>query len=414
MAARFTIDLLPALEGDAIWMEWADDDHRGRMLIDGGRGSTTRLGKRLADVFEARPDDRAFDVVVNTHMDADHIAGLIGLFADPPDGFEAREIWFNGLRHVAPFDDGLGIDQSDQLEALVDDYVQSTGARWNESLGAGGAAMVVPDPPSGVDAGHEPDAGDGDETGDGDEAPPLPRSAVAGMTITLLSPTVDRVRRVAREWPDVVSEAARGEAAAQAEAEVEEGTGIGGPEAAAAGLDQADDDLGFDQDKGVDPEELATRGYERDDTPANGASLAFVAEFAGKRVLLGGDAHAEVLASSLGRLQPDGPIHFDAVKLAHHGSEKNLSPELLAMIDCPTWLISTNGSRHHHPDRRAMARLITRRRPTLLVFNYRSEMAREWGKASLTTRFDFTSHLPPDGHPGTRYDVLTGRAGPLP
>ena len=33
----FRIDMLPAREGDCLWIEYGDPDHLNRMLVDGGR-----------------------------------------------------------------------------------------------------------------------------------------------------------------------------------------------------------------------------------------------------------------------------------------------------------------------------------------------------------------------------------------
>ncbi len=410
MNARFTIDLLPALEGDALWVEWGDDTQGGRILIDGGRGSTKRLNPRLASVLDARSDQREFDVVVCSHMDVDHIAGLIGLFKDPPEGFVVRDIWFNGLRQVIEFDDGLGINQSDDFEELVEDYVTTNGTGWNQGLGAGTAIVVRPaEGPTEPTNEEVPPVEQPREPTEGEESPPLdlPSVTIAGMTITLVSPSVDRMSKVAGEWPELV----RREAAELAALDDEDSAS---PEdGQAESEEEFDDGLGFDADAGVDPEELARRPYEPDDSAANGASIAFIAEFAGKRVLLAADAHAEVLEQSLRAFQPSGTIEFDAVKLSHHGSEKNLSPDLLDLISCPTWLISTNGSRHHHPDRRAIARIITRSKPTFLVFNYDSSMSSEWGRASVAHRFDYRAHVPAKDQPGVRYDVMTDQARSL-
>jgi beta-lactamase superfamily II metal-dependent hydrolase len=382
---HFTVDLLPAGNGDALLVQWgADERHGHRMLIDAGHGGA-HLNYALAAAF-SRLDkrDRHVDVVVSTHMDADHIAGLLGLFGEPPDGFSVGEIWFNAFRHL-PQDDVLGWKQSDRLEELVQKWVADhKDAAWNDSLGRGGA-IVVPEAPD-----------------DQHPARLLPSVTIGGMTITLVSPTMDRLHAVARRWPAAVRKARLDLTST-------------GDLPAGSTTQEENDVLGFDEDKGVEPSVLARRGYQPDRTPPNGASIAIIAEFAQRRVLLAADAHAEVLEGTLRRFQPEGQITFNAVKLSHHGSEKNLSPDLLAMLDCPAWLVSSSGGGFNHPDRRAIARLITRRRPTHLVFNYRSGQTVEWARASRQQEYGFTAYLPPDGgSPGVRHDVMTGTAVPLP
>lgn len=375
---HFTIEMLPAQEGDALLVEWGADGPNHRILIDGGRGGRALNGQLTAAFERLSVDQRHFELVVCSHMDADHIAGLLGLFGQPPEGFSVGEVWFNAFRHLPQDDlDVLGWEQSDRLEVLVDEFVADhPDTAWNDTFGGGGA-IVVPDQPT-VD--------------------PLPSVSIEGLTITLVSPTLERLRSVAKEWPEAVRRERLGLEPGEDDSESD---GDGG------------DVLGFDEDKGVEPSELAERAYKPDKRAPNGSSIAFIVEFAQKRVLFGADAHAEVLVDTLRRWQPEGTIAFDAVKLSHHCSEKNLSPELLELIDAPTWLVSTNGSSHHHPDRRAIARLITRGVPTNLVFNYRSDETDEWGKASRQDSYGFTAYLPPRDKPGVRYDVVSDEASPL-
>jgi hypothetical protein len=68
------------------------------------------------------------------------------------------------------------------------------------------------------------------------------------------------------------------------------------------------------------------------------------------------------------------------VKVAHHGSAGNISDELLALIDSPRFLISTNGDQFNHPDAEAVQRIIARsvHQPPTLCFNYDSDTTRPW------------------------------------
>jgi hypothetical protein len=78
--------------------------------------------------------------------------------------------------------------------------------------------------------------------------------------------------------------------------------------------------------------------------------------YVARRLLLAGDAFADVLRKSLCRWldgwpDPSDRVGLDAFKLAHHGSDKNLTPQLMEVISCPTYLISTNGAGNaRHPD----------------------------------------------------------------
>ena len=65
---------------------------------------------------------------------------------------------------------------------------------------------------------------------------------------------------------------------------------------------------------------------------------------------------------------------MDALKLSHHGSRQAHSKALLDLLDCPRYLVSTNGYSHCHPDREAIARTILwGGDDATLYFNYRTE-----------------------------------------
>src|SRR4051794_4055961 len=103
-----TIELLPARLGDCLVVECHRTDRPPwRMLIDGGPPDTwPRLKKRL-DALPAK--DRRLDLVVITHIDSDHIGGILPLFTEGIADLDIREVWFNGEQHLP---DALGNSRS--------------------------------------------------------------------------------------------------------------------------------------------------------------------------------------------------------------------------------------------------------------------------------------------------------------
>jgi len=144
------LEALPADDGDCLWIEWPDaHGATHRMLVDGGRGSPRQIPPGLADRLARQPEDqRTFDLVVCTHIDVDHIGGLLALAGDPPAGFRAADVWFNGRRHL----DLLGPAQGDTLsDALTRHSVrrrpgQGRAARHRAARPAGNAAFSHPGP----------------------------------------------------------------------------------------------------------------------------------------------------------------------------------------------------------------------------------------------------------------------------
>src|SRR6185312_15243803 len=138
--------------------------------------------------------------------------------------------------------------------------------------------------------------------------------------------------------------------------------------------------LGRTPTTSTDVDKLADAKFVADDGKRNGSSIAFLAEFEGKSALLAADAHAPVLVQSVRKLLKERKmekLRIDALKVPHHGSAKNLNNDLLKLLDCPRYLISTDGTRHHHPDHEAIARVIkygkNGENGSTLYFNYYSE-----------------------------------------
>jgi hypothetical protein len=101
---------------------------------------------------------------------------------------------------------------------------------------------------------------------------------------------------------------------------------------------------------------------------------------------------AEWLISGLN--YPPKPLASVALLLPHHGSRYNLSPELLALVDCRRFLISSNGSYFDHPDGETISRILTTVRGAELIFNYRSEEALVWLDDDLIDQWRYTPTYP--------------------
>lgn len=79
-----------------------------------------------------------------------------------------------------------------------------------------------------------------------------------------------------------------------------------------------------------------------DTSKENEDSIAFVLRYRDHCCLFTGDAHANDLLNALKKYFPDTPMR--CIKLSHHGSSRNLSPELLEQMKTRVFLISSNGS----------------------------------------------------------------------
>lgn len=343
----FCIEMLPARHGDCLWIQYGKGDETFRILIDGGPVSTyEHIAKRMAKM---PADDRGFELMVLTHVDADHVEGLVRMFADSPLPFNVDAVWFNGWRQMKKAHGLLGAMQGEFLSALL---VHRVPDAWN------------PDAPPWV------------ATGRGK----LPSWTLpGGMRLTLLSPTAATLDKMAKKWGPAVKK---------------DGISPGDLEAAWKALTE---EKKFLPKKGLlgaspDLDALLKKQFLNDDAVPNGSSMAFLAEYEDKSALLLGDAHPDVVAGSIKRLCAERKIErlkVDAVKVAHHGSKHNTSEALLKLVQSPSYLISTNGDQFKHPDKECLARIIKFGRPETLYFNYESQYTKPWLVKAAGTKYHY-------------------------
>ena len=337
-----SIEMLPAAHGDSLWIEYGSSKETKRILIDGGPAHTyeSALQKRMKKLMPA--EKRIFELMVVTHIDADHIDGALILLQDkdknPDMKFQVKEFWFNAWEQLPKVDrDTFAPLQGEFLGGLLnlDTKLKQV---WNKSF-AQSAVMVNDDKP-------------------------LPVITLAGgAQITLLGPTIKELKRLRARWSSAIRDFSPGDAK-EAVKRLLERREYKPPDTAAV---------------------FATPQYGADRTPANGSSISFLLEYGGASLLLLGDAHAPTIASSLKRLASErslSTLEFDAVKLPHHGSMANVSKEWLELIKCKRWLISTSGAVFGHPDIET-AELIAQVCPDSTFYcNYETEITRKLANKS--------------------------------
>jgi beta-lactamase superfamily II metal-dependent hydrolase len=352
------IEMLPAGNGDCLWIEYGSATNVHRILIDCGHASTYRhLRARILALPQA---DRVFELLIVTHVDNDHIEGVLPLLQDSVLKCRFKDIWYNGWRHLQPPpqpaapEDVLGPKEGEFLGVLIHD------ARlpWNAAFENG--PVVVPD--------HGE----------------LPRRELAGgLTLTLLSPTPDQLTALARTWRKTIEDANFQPGNMDAmRAQLRKRRYLPDPNDT---LGAADGSL-----PGDDVEDILGRVEDgpggSDTSEANGSSIAVLAEYNGKKALLTGDAFAGVIAASLIRANAstERQLAVDVWKLSHHGSWANFTEDLFALLCSPRYLISTDGSGHQHPHQRTLNYIIDhyrmRGRPEL-IFNYRCATTERWAES---------------------------------
>ena len=105
----FNIHFLPARYGDCIWLEYGTTDKLHHILIDGGTAGTKRDIKQM---LAGLPAHTVFDLLVVTHIDRDHIEGILSILEEDELSIQISDIWFNGWGHLPEDEMKRGLAQN--------------------------------------------------------------------------------------------------------------------------------------------------------------------------------------------------------------------------------------------------------------------------------------------------------------
>lgn len=334
--AYIEVEMLAAGHGDALLVRYGNNGKVGRILIDGGPARTYE--NVLARLLALPRDERHFELLVVTHIDSDHIDGIVRLLQEDLKGLGITfdDVWFNGaaqIDQVLNAVDALGAAQGEYLQALIEEL----GLPWNAAFG--GKPVLA--------------------------RPTKPVTLAAGGSVRIFSPSRARLIALLTDWQKIIE--AEGYATGT-RADVLERLRN---DRRLRALGAEPDALGDDAAPGAD--------QTPDRTLANGSSIAFTLEVGRKRVLFTGDAHTDALMEGLDAyLAPGKRLALNAVKMPHHGSNGNWSAELLGRIDCQHFLLSSDGKYYGHPGNLTIETLISGVDRPHLWFNYATAQTTQW------------------------------------
>lgn len=346
----FRLTMHPALDGDCLVLTWGESTELHHIIVDLGRGATyNAIRGQLAALGNV-------ELLVISHIDADHIAGAIPLVRETSPPFSPKRVWYNSRTHLI-----AARDRHTSVEPF--------GARQGEKLARGIVQFHWP--------WNNEFASEIVSTDSPEAKQPIP--IAAGLTIRLLSPTDAALAALLPTWEKELANA----------------------HIRPFDPDTEDNPVGpqFEPLGGrLDIEKLAREKYVPDPTETNASAIAFIAEFNGQRVLLAADAHSETLESALAPLArlEGGRYRLHLLKVSHHGSKYNTSKAFPKLIDCTTFAVSTNGNLHHHPDPQTIARFLAadKERPKMLYFNYRQPGTETWDSATLKNIYNYECVFP--------------------
>ena len=356
MSTIFRLDVLDAGHGDCLWVEYGEVDSPRRILIDGGtKGTFKRLKPRLEAVRGSEP---SHELLIVTHVDEDHIRGILPVLEDPALAKQFESVWFNGRHHLtaAAGEEDLHGGHGELLSTAID----SQGLPWNAAF-KGGPAMR-------------------DQAGR-----PVTVELAGGARVTVLTPGAGELAALIPDWDAAV---------------VRSGIHPAQPQPQDEAADGEESFVVLDMEALTQPDSAV------DTAPANGSSISVLVEFEGKRMLLAADAHPGSLISGIKGLDLPVPLEVDLFKLPHHGSRFNVTDDLLNVVSPRTVVISTNGKKHHHPNPEAIARVVKHYRGKVeLVFSHESDQSSVWNDAELKQEWGYTTRYG-TGQVGISMDLL--------
>jgi len=261
------VTMLPARQGDAIWLRWGDAGTPHQLLVDMGTEEAGKLVRqRIFDLDEA---ERIFDLLVVTHVDRDHIGGVLSCLAeaDPIPGLTIRDVWFNGYPHLTGGIVHTGLEpmgpaQGERLASWLKTQV------WNAAFD-GRAVVRAPDRPLTSMTLHD------------------------GLTLKALGPMPERLTQLAPVWKEEVAEALR----------------KGTLTTVSPGLEPMGPKVPPILEDLEDLRQLAATPTLADDSEANGSTITLLLEYRNRRVLLAGDAIPEDLIAGIAAASPAGRLH---------------------------------------------------------------------------------------------------------
>lgn len=116
------IEILQAGTGDSVWVS----HNKRNILIDGGK-STAAIRAR----YDKMPQDEMIDLLVVTHIDSDHIAGIIALVKHMKEIGEThrlKQVWFNFPKKEET--DEYSVSEGNELTSLL---LGIDGLCWNNN-----------------------------------------------------------------------------------------------------------------------------------------------------------------------------------------------------------------------------------------------------------------------------------------
>jgi hypothetical protein len=308
-----TIEALRAKHGDALLLHHGTKAKPRLIVVDGGPPGVypDALKPRLEELRKAQKLGAAtplpIDMVMVSHLDEDHIAGVLELMQklrdeQGPKPWRIDRVWHNTFDDILGNKDASIASTNGPLSpSSFGGVLAPAGSLVLASVGQGRELRklveffhLADNPPFGglVQRGHAP-------------------ITIGDLTLTVIAPDKERLEKLQADWDQKIKPILKKEKAHQAEI--------------AAFIDSSVYNL---------------------------SSIVVLVESGGKRLLLTGDGRGDHTLEGLksaGLLDQSGKLHLDVLKCPHHGSIRNVEKKYFETIVADHYVISADG-KFDNPD----------------------------------------------------------------
>jgi ABC-type transporter Mla MlaB component len=298
--------------GDCLILEFGTPSKPRYILIDGGPENIYPMHLR-EELTRINASAGRLDLIVLSHVDTDHITGLLDLFSELRQQQESSQsltvsadgLWHNSFSQTI----GEGNDIEVRIKAMcanaaaANHVMTATGMDVNsiadgQKLRTDALALHLP-----INGGFS------GGTVSLDNSPG--QLQYGNLRVTVLGPSKRNLESLRKEW--------------------------------LKWLEEHEDKIA-----GADPF-LAAKA---DQSKPNLSSIMLLAEADDKKLLLMGDGRGDHLLQALKQarlLDSRGRFHADVLKMPHHGSDRNVTKTFLSMVTADHYVISANG-KDDNPD----------------------------------------------------------------
>ena len=351
----FSLDVLRARKGDCLMLHFGSEQDPHLILIDGGPSDVYEpfLKPRLQKIHETRDlgeEALPIDVVMVSHVDDDHIKGILDLTKEqrtnsPDVRLAVTSLWHNS------FDDLLKTNPHELVAGFGTASVETTVAAGEAGIDSGSVLASFGKSMLRDDAAIENE--------DMHQTVEVLSSIPQGRTL--------RDDAKALGWKPNHKFKGKLILAAETAKPVTLGdltiTVVGPMQPELLALQEEHDKwLRAQKEKKKKSPEAALAAFVDESIP-NLSSIVVLAELGGKTMLLTGDARGDKILEGMeqaGLLKAGGKKHVDLLKVPHHGSDNNMETIFFNRLPADHYVFSGDGE-HGNPERATLEMLLQAR-----------------------------------------------------